>query len=95
MGYNTEHTEWPSFTINEAVKNLVSDFFHLLDSEDAHVGDKLADDIFASNGQAQFGGHMLVGRDGISLPGSRISVIESLMMCSQRSANQETMPGKK
>jgi hypothetical protein len=62
-----EHTEWPSFKINDAIKNLISEFFLLLDNEDTNVGDKLADDIFASNGQAKFGGHTFVGKDGNSL----------------------------
>jgi hypothetical protein len=68
MTYNTEHTEWPSFEINGAIKELISRFFLLLDSEDASVGDTLADEIFASNGKAVFGGRSFTGADGNSYP---------------------------
>ena len=64
MVYNTENTEWPSFGVSDAIKNLISDFFLLLDKEDNSVGDKLANNIFTPNGQAKFGGHLFVGKDG-------------------------------
>ena len=92
MVYNTENTEWPSFKINSAVKNLISDFFLLLDNKDANVGDKLADDIFASKGEAKFGGHTFVGTDGKLLVVLPSTAANLLMMC-QRFASQETMPG--
>ncbi|KIW75331.1 hypothetical protein Z517_10072 [Fonsecaea pedrosoi CBS 271.37] len=51
MVYNTEATEWPSFEINPAIKDLISRFFKLLDTQDSSVGNVLADEIFAPNGQ--------------------------------------------
>ena len=68
MVYNTENTEWPSFRISNAIKNLISDFFLLLDNEDNNVGNKLANNIFTPNGQAKFGGHTFVGSDGRKVP---------------------------
>ncbi|KIW82952.1 hypothetical protein Z517_02195 [Fonsecaea pedrosoi CBS 271.37] len=64
MGYNTEKTEWPTFEINKAVKELIDQFFWQLDQQDPKVGDILADDIFAKTGQAEFGGHLYSGPEG-------------------------------
>ncbi|OAL20123.1 hypothetical protein AYO20_11560 [Fonsecaea nubica] len=71
MVYNTEATEWPSFEINPAIKDLISRFFKLLDTQDSSVGNVLADEIFALNGRAEFGGHFFNGKEEIR--GSRDS----------------------
>ncbi|OAL22385.1 hypothetical protein AYO20_11210 [Fonsecaea nubica] len=65
MGYNTEKTEWPTFEINKAVKELIDQFFWQLDQQDPQVGDILADDIFAKTGKAEFGGHLYTGPEEI------------------------------
>ncbi|KIW28931.1 uncharacterized protein PV07_04783 [Cladophialophora immunda] len=63
MGYNTENTEWPTFEISSAVKELIDRFFWQLDQSDPESGNVLADQIFATTGQAEFGGHMFTGAD--------------------------------
>jgi hypothetical protein len=70
MCYNTEKTEWPTFEINPAVKELVDRFFWQLDQQNPNVGNVLADEIFGKSGQAEFGGQMYTGTDGESAASS-------------------------
>ena len=65
MVYTTDDTEWPGFDFSTAIKKLISDFFLILDSEDKNAGDQLADNIFAADGTAFFGGYAFVGTEGM------------------------------
>ncbi|KAM0367742.1 hypothetical protein ACHAPY_011698, partial [Fusarium culmorum] len=63
MGSNVKDTVWPDHPVPDSVKKLIHRFFNLLDTQDSNVGDILADEIFAPDGQAQFGGHVFVGTE--------------------------------
>ncbi|KAL2061485.1 hypothetical protein VTL71DRAFT_6862 [Oculimacula yallundae] len=65
MGYNTISTDWPSFPVPDDVKQLIDKFFNLLDSQEANVGDTLADDVFAPDAIATFGPHVFEGTEKI------------------------------
>lgn len=53
-------TEWPPFTPT-AVKELIARFFALVDDTGPGTGDKLAEEIFASDGDAYFGPKLFHG----------------------------------
>lgn len=75
MVYNTENTDWPEFFINAGSKDLISRFFLLLDTESPEVGDKLADEIFAPNARAEFGGKFFTGKEGNDFSVKTIPII--------------------
>ncbi len=56
-------TEWPAFTPT-AVKELVTRFFAVVDDTNPKTGDILADEIFASDGDAYFGSKLFHGTEG-------------------------------
>ncbi|KAF2491272.1 hypothetical protein BU16DRAFT_564979 [Lophium mytilinum] len=66
MGYNTENTEWPTATpVPEVQKTIIDTLFNLLDDKSAGVGDKLADEIFTSDGILHGGAGTAKGTDAI------------------------------
>ena len=71
MGYNTEATVWPAHPVPAAVKALIDRLFNLLDSHRSDVGNTLAEEIFTSDAEAQFGAHRFNGKDGMCLPQGR------------------------
>jgi hypothetical protein len=64
MGYNTASTEWPAFELPGPVKTLVDTLFAVLDNPSPKSGDRLADEIFASDG-AMASHHPSRGKEGI------------------------------
>jgi hypothetical protein len=44
-------TKWPPGPISENVKNLISLLYSLVESKDSSVGDRLAREVFAAEGQ--------------------------------------------
>ncbi|KAK4937362.1 hypothetical protein LTR10_021971 [Elasticomyces elasticus] len=50
MGYNTALAEWPSIQIPHPVKEQVDKFFSIMDTKAPEAGDRLAEEIFASDG---------------------------------------------
>ncbi|XP_014558658.1 hypothetical protein COCVIDRAFT_24912 [Bipolaris victoriae FI3] len=65
MGSNTKDTVWPDHPVPDSVKKLIDRFFSLLDTQDSNVGNILADEIFASDGRGQLGGHVFAGTEEI------------------------------
>ena len=74
MGYNTEATVWPAHPVPTAVMALIDRFFNLLDSHGLDVGNTLAEEIFTSDAEAQFGAHTFKGKHGMFLPWGRRTV---------------------
>lgn len=67
MGYNTDSTKWPTVAeVPQPVKDLVDRFYNLLDDDRPEVGAILADEIFAPDGTAYFGGQPSTGSAGMS-----------------------------
>jgi hypothetical protein len=64
MGYNTEATVWPEHPVATPVRELIDRFFSLLDSHSADVGNIFAEEIFTSDGKAQFAAHSFHGKEG-------------------------------
>lgn len=65
MGYAIESADWPEVTqVPSPVKQLVERFYHLVDSPDPGVGDAFADQVFADDAVAYFGGHAFRGAEG-------------------------------
>jgi hypothetical protein len=50
MGYNTASTESLGFPLSDEVKQLIDNFFAILDNSDKGSGDILADKIFMADG---------------------------------------------
>lgn len=66
MEYNTDSTEWPTFPVPTPVKKLLHRLYTLLDDKSPDVGNILADEIFASDAEAQFGLHVFKGQESMS-----------------------------
>ncbi|PVH70567.1 hypothetical protein DL98DRAFT_540740 [Cadophora sp. DSE1049] len=64
MGYSIARTEWPSYLIFEAKKQLIESLFLTLDDTSSGAGDRLADEIFAIDGVFN-GSHAATGTEGI------------------------------
>lgn len=64
MGYNTELTEWPSTKVPEPVMLQVDKLFAVLDSKASEAGDKLADEVFTTDGILD-SHHRFEGADGM------------------------------
>ncbi|EUC44948.1 hypothetical protein COCMIDRAFT_5801 [Bipolaris oryzae ATCC 44560] len=64
MGSDIKDTVWPDRPVPDSVKKRTDRFFSSLDTQDSNVGDILADEIFASDGRAQFGGDVFMGVEG-------------------------------
>ena len=60
----TESTEWPSTPIASEVKQLISLFFHLVDQPDANIGDRLASEVFTTDGKLLTVQGAAVGSEG-------------------------------
>ena len=50
MTYDMASTQWPSYLIPEATKQLVCNLFSTLDDTGSGAGSRLADEIFATDG---------------------------------------------
>ena len=67
MNYTLASTEWPSYPISEAVKQLIGSLFSTLDDTGSGAGDRLADDIFTADGLFD-GAHRAKGTEGTLTP---------------------------
>lgn len=67
MSYTLASTKWPSFPISEATKQLVGSLFSTLDDTSNGAGDRLADEIFATEGVFE-GIHPVKGTEGMYTP---------------------------
>jgi len=67
MDYHTASTEWPSYPISEATKQLIGSLFSTLDDTSSGAGDRLADEIFAADGVFD-GSHAARGTEGMYTP---------------------------
>lgn len=63
MGYNTASTEWPSIQVPDQVKEQVDKLFSIMDTNAPEAGDRLAEEIFASDGVIE-GHHRAEGTEG-------------------------------
>ncbi|KAH7385830.1 hypothetical protein BKA66DRAFT_569663 [Pyrenochaeta sp. MPI-SDFR-AT-0127] len=50
MAHATAQTKWPAFSTSVEAKALIEKFFSLMDDPNEGVGDKLADELFTSDG---------------------------------------------
>lgn len=108
MGSNTKDTVWPDHPVPDSVKKLIDRFFSLLDTQDSNVGNILTDEIFASDGRGQLGGHVFAGTEGtyesnnlepcdvtrvfMSVNGGAYSADE-IIVATKKSAKAGTTPG--
>jgi hypothetical protein len=58
-------TEWPPF-MPTATRNIILQFFSTVDDTSPNTGDVLADEIFATDADANFGGKLFHGSEGRS-----------------------------
>ncbi|KAH7133892.1 hypothetical protein EDB81DRAFT_887701 [Dactylonectria macrodidyma] len=68
MGYNTENTKWPAAALSDEAKTQIDKFFSLLDDPSDGVGNKLADEIFTTDGSLHGGGGTANGSAGTKAP---------------------------
>jgi hypothetical protein len=61
----TESTEWPSPAFPASIKNLISRFYELIESQAEDVGPRLATEVFTPGGIMQSGPQKFSGSDGI------------------------------
>jgi hypothetical protein len=64
MNYHLASTEWPSYTIRKETKQLIANLFSALDDTGSRAGDRLADEVFATDGVFE-GTHGARGTEGI------------------------------
>ncbi|KAI8939892.1 hypothetical protein NX059_003621 [Plenodomus lindquistii] len=50
VSYVIDGTSWPKFDVPDAIRALIEKFFTLMDDSGPGVGDKLADEVFTSDG---------------------------------------------
>ncbi|KAH6955738.1 hypothetical protein BKA56DRAFT_603571 [Ilyonectria sp. MPI-CAGE-AT-0026] len=74
--YNTASAEWPLISISSAVKDLVQTYFGLMDDPSDTVGDRLADELFTSDGRIVAGSHATSGTE--ELRKSRVNVWKAI-----------------
>jgi hypothetical protein len=65
MSYQIASTEWPSYPVSDATKQLIGSLFATLDDTSSDAGDRLADNIFAIDGVFD-GNHPAKGTEGTS-----------------------------
>jgi hypothetical protein len=63
----TTTTQWPSHAFPTPIKDLFTLFYALIESHAEDVGQRLADEVFTSNGIMQSGTQRFAGREGISI----------------------------
>jgi hypothetical protein len=61
----TTTTQWPTPSFPKPVKDLIILFYALIESQAEDVGQRLADEVFTSNGVMQSGTQRFSGREGI------------------------------
>lgn len=61
MGAATTSVDWPSLHIAEPAKKLIDLFYTLADGRIPDTGDRLADEVFASDGILQNNDLQIVG----------------------------------
>ena len=66
MGYPTDSTMWPSAQPSVDIKQLLDKFFGLVDNKADNAGEKLATEIFTSNGKFYATSGNFQGSAGIS-----------------------------
>jgi hypothetical protein len=93
MGYNTALVEWPSVQISDPVKQHLDKFFSIMDLNAPEAGDRLADEVFASDG-VLVGHHPAKGTEGRHRLRTTARGLIGLYWQTQNSESAETMLGR-
>jgi hypothetical protein len=65
MGYHTESTDWPDPDLPAAVKDLIDQYFRVMDDKSPKAGDTLADNVCSPDCHLALFGGGAQGTEGV------------------------------